>query len=56
MQQPHIKDTPSYRLRADLPAFRFAAIPPSLFIPRDLGRGPNPFDFLHSSFREPRGP
>lgn len=50
------KTLPSHRLRADFPALRLAATPPCLFIPRDLGRGANPFDFLHSSFREPRGP
>lgn len=43
-------------LRDGLPAFRRAANPPCRFMPRRFGTGSIPFDFLHSSRREPRGP
>lgn len=43
-------------LRCERPDFRRAAGIPCLLIPRDGGLAESPFDFLHSSFRDPRGP
>jgi len=45
-----------YRLLLGRPAFRLAATPPCRFIPCLAGRGTMPFDFLHSSLLELRGP
>lgn len=43
-------------LRFERPAFRRAAKVPCRFIPWGVGRGAMPFDFLHSSLLELRGP
>lgn len=38
------------------PGFRRPTATPCRFVPREAGRGFIPFDFLHSSLLEPRGP
>lgn len=45
-----------YLLREGLPARLRAANPPCRFIPLRCGMPSIPFDFLHSSLREPREP
>lgn len=45
-----------YRLRCDRPDFRLAASDPCLFISPNFGRAAKPFDVLHCSLRDSRGP